>query len=52
MNRKTVKRHAAKTSLMGRDVGLSVLAYQDLGCQLQFTGYDKTYKINENDNGE
>lgn len=43
MNRKMVKKYAAeKKTVMDRDLGLSILACQDLGCQQEFTGYGKT----------
>lgn len=42
MNRKVKKYAAEKKSVMDRDLGLSILACQDLGCQQEFTGYAKT----------
>lgn len=40
MNRKTVKRYAAEQkTVMGRDLGLSILGCQNLGCQKKFIGY-------------
>lgn len=38
-----VKRHATdKKTVMGRDLGTSILHFQDLGCQQEFRRYDKT----------
>ena len=39
------KRHAThKKTMMGRDLGASILPFQDLGCQQEFRRHDKTLR--------